>query len=111
MSDRSTPPPDPDMPRGSPPSGGGWRAVGPGQVERRLRLEDEEARELFFDLMERVADLSGLSGETAGRSPTSPGQTARVQAAEVTLEGERDPAGVAQPLELVLRLRLAPPDS
>lgn len=71
-------------------------------MERRLRVEDPESRELFVELMERVARLVG----SASASPLDPGSKPRLRDARLTVTGGRDAGGEPRPLDLVVRIGL-----
>lgn len=106
MTERPDPPTDSGRAAGDAPQDtgwqrAGWRGIGPGRIERGITLDEPAAHELFFELLERIARLSGFPAET------------RVHGAEVVIRGtrnraaqeDREPEG-AQRLELVLRLDL-----
>lgn len=103
MTDRPvrTDPPTPDGPDRDPrPREGtasrwhGWRVLGGGKIERRLELKDPETGELFLQLLERMARLSGVPSEI------------RIRSGEVRIHGERSEAGGVGPLSLSLHLEL-----
>lgn len=104
MTDRPvrTDPPTPEDPDRDPRPGEGttasrwhgWRVLGGGKIERRLELKDAETGELFLQLLERLARLSGVPSEN------------RLRSGEVRIRGERPEGGRVGPLSLSLHLEL-----
>lgn len=103
MSDRPVPT-DPPQPRSSDPGTApvdatsvrwhGWRILDGRKIERDLELEDPETGELFLDLLERAARLTGVPAET------------RLRSGEVRIRGERSEGDRVRSLSLSLRLEL-----